>query len=250
MVDPPDDATHLAVDGAIGSCDQRIGADRLVRELGQGGMGTVYLAVRDDDAFQKRVALKGLKRGMDTDALVRRFRTECQILAALDHPNIARLFDGGTTADGLPHLVMEAVGGGAAVAVALVAGVAWQARVAQAERAPAERRFDDGRALANAFLFDVHDAVKADSRDKQGQDVDEASVIRPSPAIRRLRQQPLPDGQGTVARDSQRRPELVRRSQGGGKVGGNARPTGSIPSKCLVPSEWRGVRRATRYNSA
>ena len=91
--------------------DTRIGPYRLVRELGQGGMGTVYLAVRDDDAFRKRVALKILKRGMDTESIVRRFRTERQILAGLDHPNIARLLDGGATADGLPYLVMEFVDG-------------------------------------------------------------------------------------------------------------------------------------------
>jgi non-specific serine/threonine protein kinase/serine/threonine-protein kinase len=91
--------------------DTRVGAYRLVRELGHGGMGTVYLAVRDDDAFHKRVALKILRRGMDTDAIVRRFRTERQILAGLDHPNIAHLLDGGTTADGLPYLVMEYVEG-------------------------------------------------------------------------------------------------------------------------------------------
>ena len=74
-------------------------------------MGTVYLAVRDDDVFRKRVALKILKRGMDTESIVRRFRTERQILAGLDHPNIARLLDGGATADGLPYLVMEFVDG-------------------------------------------------------------------------------------------------------------------------------------------
>ena len=106
----PDDVTRIhapdrAADGT------RIGAYRLVRELGQGGMGTVFLAVRDDDVFHKRVALKILKRGMDTDSIVRRFRTERQILAGLDHPNIARLLDGGTTADGLPYLVMEFVDG-------------------------------------------------------------------------------------------------------------------------------------------
>ena len=67
--------------------------------------------MRDDDAFHKRVALKVLKRGMDTDSIVRRFRTERQILAGLDHPNIARLLDGGTTPDGRPYLVMEYVDG-------------------------------------------------------------------------------------------------------------------------------------------
>ena len=89
----------------------RIGPYRLVNELGRGGMGTVYLAVRSDDSFQKRVALKVLKRGMDTDAIVRRFRNERQILASLDHPNISGLLDGGTTPDGLPYFAMEFVEG-------------------------------------------------------------------------------------------------------------------------------------------
>jgi eukaryotic-like serine/threonine-protein kinase len=88
-----------------------VGPYRLIRELGRGGMGTVYLAVRSDDAFQKRVAVKILKRGMDTDSIVRRFRTERQILASLEHPNIAGLLDGGTTADGLPYFAMEYVEG-------------------------------------------------------------------------------------------------------------------------------------------
>ncbi len=104
----PDDVTRPQSDDALDeTLEPRVGAYRLVRELGQGGMGTVFLAVRDDDAFHKRVALKILKRGMDTDSIVRRFRTERQILAGLDHPNIARLLDGGTTPDGRPYLVME-----------------------------------------------------------------------------------------------------------------------------------------------
>jgi len=106
-----DDVTYLDPDAATPGPDARVGAYRLVRELGQGGMGTVFLAVRDDDVFHKRVALKILKRGMDTEAIVRRFRTERQILAGLDHPNIARLIDGGTTPAGLPYLVMEYVEG-------------------------------------------------------------------------------------------------------------------------------------------
>ncbi len=111
MSSAPDDVTRLEIPDLPAAAGARVGAYRLVRELGQGGMGTVYLAVRDDDAFHKRVALKILKRGMDTEAIVRRFRTERQILAGLDHPNIARLLDGGTTADGLPYLVMEYVDG-------------------------------------------------------------------------------------------------------------------------------------------
>lgn len=91
--------------------DQRIGAYRIVRELGRGGMGTVYLASRADDEFQKEVAIKLLKRGTDTDEVLRRFRAERQILARLEHPNIARLLDGGTSDDGLPFFVLEYVDG-------------------------------------------------------------------------------------------------------------------------------------------
>lgn len=90
---------------------RRIGAYKVVREIGRGGMGAVYLAVRADDEFQKRVAIKVVKHGMDTDFVVRRFRRERQILASLDHPNIAHLLDGGTTDDGLPFFVMEYVEG-------------------------------------------------------------------------------------------------------------------------------------------
>ena len=94
-----------------GRLGERIGPYRIVRELGGGGMGAAYLAVRADQAYEKQVAIKVLKRGMATEAVQRRFRRERQILADLDHPNVARLLDGGTTADGLPYLVMEYVEG-------------------------------------------------------------------------------------------------------------------------------------------
>lgn len=90
---------------------RRIGAYELVRELGRGGMGTVWLAKRADQQFEKLVAIKLLKRGTDTDEVLRRFHSESQILARLEHPNIARLLDGGTTDDGLPYFVMEFVEG-------------------------------------------------------------------------------------------------------------------------------------------
>lgn len=90
--------------------DERIGPYRLVRLLGRGGMGNVYLAERDD-AFQKQVALKLIRRGLDTNDLVVRFHYERQILASLEHPNIARLLDGGMTDDGRPYFVMEYVEG-------------------------------------------------------------------------------------------------------------------------------------------
>ncbi|HKZ02431.1 MAG TPA: serine/threonine-protein kinase [Pyrinomonadaceae bacterium] len=90
---------------------KRLGAYRIVQEIGRGGMGSVYLAVRADDEFQKRVAIKLIRRGVDSDFIIRRFRNERQILASLDHPNIASLLDGGTTDDGLPYFVMEYVEG-------------------------------------------------------------------------------------------------------------------------------------------
>jgi serine/threonine-protein kinase len=89
----------------------RIGPYRVLSELGRGGMGAVYLAVRDQPGFTQKVALKLIKRGMDTDEIVRRFLAERQILASLTHPNIARLFDGGSTPDGRPYFVMEYVQG-------------------------------------------------------------------------------------------------------------------------------------------
>ncbi|MFN7931793.1 MAG: serine/threonine-protein kinase [Bryobacteraceae bacterium] len=87
-----------------------VGTYTIDREVGRGGMGAVYLAHRQGD-FSKRVAIKIVKRGMDTDQIIQRFRQERQILANLEHPNIARLLDGGATDDGRPYLVMEYVEG-------------------------------------------------------------------------------------------------------------------------------------------
>jgi serine/threonine protein kinase len=82
--------------------ERQVGPYRFLEEIGRGGMGVVYLAIRSDEAFEKKVAVKLVKRGMDTEEIVRRFEKERRILAALDHPNIARILDGGTTGDGLP----------------------------------------------------------------------------------------------------------------------------------------------------
>src|SRR5450755_2635705 len=90
---------------------RQFGAYQVIREIGRGGLGAVYLAARADDQYRKQVAIKVIRRGLDTDDIIRRFRTERQILAQLDHPNIARLIDGGTTDDGLPYFVMEYVNG-------------------------------------------------------------------------------------------------------------------------------------------
>src|SRR5437762_434417 len=90
---------------------RRLGAYQIEREIGRGGMGAVYEATRVDNEFNKRAAIKLVKRGMDTDFILRRFRKERQILAALDHPHIAGLLDGGTTEDGLPYFLMEFIEG-------------------------------------------------------------------------------------------------------------------------------------------
>src|SRR5438105_730785 len=90
---------------------ERVGAYVIVRELGHGGMGTVFLAERADGQFEKQVAIKILNRGADTAEILHRFRAERQILARLDHPNIARLLDAGTTDDGLPYFIMDYIVG-------------------------------------------------------------------------------------------------------------------------------------------
>ncbi len=96
------------IDRRIGTT---IGPYRIVDLIGYGGMGAVYRAERSDNQFYKETALKIVKRGMDTDEIVARFRAERQILATLEHPHIARLLDGGATEDGLPFFVMEYVDG-------------------------------------------------------------------------------------------------------------------------------------------
>ncbi len=88
-----------------------IGPYTLVREIGRGGMGSVYLAEHEGEGFQRQVALKVLRRGVDTEDVLARFVNERQILATLTHPNIAQLHDGGATENGRPYLVMELVEG-------------------------------------------------------------------------------------------------------------------------------------------
>jgi serine/threonine-protein kinase len=116
LLDAPFDAA-AALAGSIDAdapetpTDSRIGAYRIVGELGRGGMGAVYLAERADGQFEHRVALKLVRRGIESADVVRRFLHERQILARLEHPHIARLLDGGLTEAGLPYFVMEYVEG-------------------------------------------------------------------------------------------------------------------------------------------
>jgi len=90
---------------------RQIGPYRIVREIGRGGMGVVYLAARADEVIERLVAIKVIRRGLATDDVIQRFRSERKILATLDHPNITRLLDDGTAEDGLSYFVMEYIEG-------------------------------------------------------------------------------------------------------------------------------------------
>ncbi len=105
LADADRDAQYQVLEGL------RVGAFRLLRELGRGGMGTVWLAERIDGEFSQQVAVKLIRPGWNPDEVLARFRAERQILAGLTHPNIAHLIDGGVSADGRPWLALEYVDG-------------------------------------------------------------------------------------------------------------------------------------------
>ncbi|HEV3062801.1 MAG TPA: tetratricopeptide repeat protein [Vicinamibacterales bacterium] len=104
-------ANERQEDGQESNIGRVLGSYSIEQCIGRGGMGSVYLARRIDLEFDRQVAIKMIRRGMDSELVIRRFRHERQILASLDHPHIASLFDGGTTPDGLPYFVMEYVAG-------------------------------------------------------------------------------------------------------------------------------------------
>ncbi len=104
-------ATLLPGSQNVALVGRRIGVYRITGLIGQGGMGAVYRAARDDQQYQKEVAIKLVRGGLGPDFALQRFRRERQILAKLEHPNIARLLDGGTTEEGWPYLVMEYIEG-------------------------------------------------------------------------------------------------------------------------------------------
>ena len=104
-------AGRLAAEGEAPRTGEQVGPYRLIREIGHGGMGTVYLAERVDEQYRATVAIKFVRGVLAAPEFARRFRIERQILADLSHPNIAWLLDGGTASDGTPYLVMEYVDG-------------------------------------------------------------------------------------------------------------------------------------------
>ncbi len=112
FAEPVANLSHLwQEDAAEDFLDRQIGNYKITKEIGRGGMGIVFEALRDTPDFSQTVALKLLKRGMDSEAMLRRFRSERQILASLEHPNIARLLDGGMTDDGVQFFALEYVKG-------------------------------------------------------------------------------------------------------------------------------------------
>jgi eukaryotic-like serine/threonine-protein kinase len=100
--------SQVAPDALLG---RRVGSYQIMGQIGVGGMGEVYRAFRADDEYKKQVAIKLVRAGQNSDFVVNRFKNERQILASLDHPNIARLLDGGTTENGVPYFVMELIEG-------------------------------------------------------------------------------------------------------------------------------------------
>jgi eukaryotic-like serine/threonine-protein kinase len=110
FIEEPPIRLLAAGDGGL-AYGYRLGSYRIDRELGRGGMGAVYLALRADDEYDKKVAIKVLRWSTSNEDLVQRFRQERQILASLEHPNIAALLDGGTARGGLSYFVMEYVDG-------------------------------------------------------------------------------------------------------------------------------------------
>jgi serine/threonine-protein kinase len=115
---------------AAAPADGRAGPYRLLHAIGEGGMGAVFLAERSDGSYEQRVAVKLIKRGMDSVAILRRFLSERRILARLAHPNIVRLLDGGMSADGRPYYVMEYVDGSTITEHAAAHRLSIRARVA------------------------------------------------------------------------------------------------------------------------
>src|ERR1700722_18649154 len=106
-----EDLRAMTKTSGVSEIGLRLGPYLLVRELDGGGMGVVYLAVRSDDHYFQIVAIKMIRKGLDSPDLVQRFRRERQILATLNHPNIGAILDGGETEDGWPFIVMEFVEG-------------------------------------------------------------------------------------------------------------------------------------------
>lgn len=149
-------------DHADGPLPDRVGPYLIERELGRGGMGTVYKANRDDGQFDQTVAIKVIKRGMDSAAITRRFLRERQILAHLQHPNIAGLLDGGVTEHGLPYFVMEYVDGRPLTTFAAEEGLDRDTRIALVRSVCEAVRYAQQRLVVHRDLKPNNILVTAD----------------------------------------------------------------------------------------
>jgi non-specific serine/threonine protein kinase/serine/threonine-protein kinase len=170
----------------------RAGPYHIVRRVGHGGMGVVYEAVRADDQFRKRVAIKFLRSGFESELAVRRFRYERQILAGLDHPNIAGLLDGGVTADGQPYFVMEYVEGEPITAYCDSRGLSVRERVALFGQVCAAVQYAHEQLIVHRDLKPSNILVTADGTVKLldfgiakllGEDGDEVPLTRGARAL-------------------------------------------------------------------
>ena len=144
----------------------RIGPFRVIALLGQGGMGAVYLAERDDAQFVHRVAIKILPHSLGAPQAIARFRDERQILAALEHPNIVRMLDGGSTDDGLPYLVMEHIVGTAITRYASDHQLSIRARLALARRVCAGLQYAHQNLVVHRDIKPSNILVEADGTPK------------------------------------------------------------------------------------
>ena len=155
--------TRRAISAQVG---QRVGPFRLLGLLGEGGMGAVYLAERDDAQFAQRVAIKILPHAVGSPELVARFRDERQILAALEHPNIVRLIDGGSTEAGLPYLVMEHIEGTTITRYADDHALSVRARVALVRRVCAALQYAHQNLVVHRDIKPGNILVNADGAPK------------------------------------------------------------------------------------
>jgi hypothetical protein len=145
---------------------RRIGPFRLLALIGEGGMGAVYLAERDDAQFHHRVAIKILPHALGPPQAIARFRDERQILAALEHPNIVRLLDGGSTDDGLPYLVMEHIVGTTITRYARDHQLSVRARLALARRVCAGLQYAHQNLVVHRDIKPSNILVDADGTPK------------------------------------------------------------------------------------
>ena len=162
----------------------RVGPYTVTRLIARGGMGAVYLAVRDGD-FHKQVAIKIIKRGMDSDAIVRRFRNERQILAHFNHPGIARLIDGGSTRGGQPYLVMEYIEGEPITGYAEARSLGVRARLGLFRSACAAVQYAHQNLVIHRDLKPGNILVTPDGRTKL-LDFGTAKILSPDPTYEPL----------------------------------------------------------------